>query len=44
MMVFGMLNWTLTWLKPGGRMTYAKFADEVITVLEQGLGTQDGAV
>jgi AcrR family transcriptional regulator len=40
MMVFGMINWTFTWLKPGGRMTYARFADEVIAVLEHGLAEQ----
>ncbi|WP_338911298.1 TetR/AcrR family transcriptional regulator [Mycetohabitans rhizoxinica] len=37
MMVFGMINWTFTWFKPGGKMTYADFADEVIAVLERGL-------
>ncbi|MEJ2768634.1 TetR/AcrR family transcriptional regulator [Mycetohabitans sp. B46] len=39
MMVFGMINWTFTWLKPGGKMTYADFADEVVAVLERGLLT-----
>ncbi|WP_087721983.1 TetR/AcrR family transcriptional regulator [Pandoraea sp. PE-S2T-3] len=37
MMLFGMINWTFTWLKPGGRMRYRDFADEVIGVLEHGL-------
>ncbi|KAG0162831.1 hypothetical protein DFQ28_003257 [Apophysomyces sp. BC1034] len=39
MMVFGMINWTFTWLKPGGKMTYAHFADEVVAVLERGLAS-----
>jgi AcrR family transcriptional regulator len=38
MMLFGMINWTFTWLRPGGAMSYAAFADEVIDLLEQGLG------
>ena len=38
MMVFGMVNWTFTWLRPGGKMSYAAFADEVIAVLDRGLG------
>ncbi|GAB3629096.1 HTH-type transcriptional repressor KstR2 [Pandoraea terrae] len=37
MMLFGMINWTFTWLKPGGRMRYRDFADEVIDVMEHGL-------
>jgi len=35
--VFGMINWTFTWLRPGGTMSYAAFADEVIRTLESGL-------
>ncbi len=27
MMVFGMINWTFTWLKPGGPMGYGDFAE-----------------
>ena len=38
MMVFGMINWTFTWLRPGGSMSYVAFADEVIRTLEAGLG------
>ncbi|MEZ5704631.1 MAG: TetR/AcrR family transcriptional regulator [Burkholderiaceae bacterium] len=38
MMLFGMINWTFTWLRPGGPMSYAAFADEVVAVLEGGLG------
>ena len=37
MMVFGMINWTFTWLRPGGPLSYAAFADEVISVLDRGL-------
>ena len=38
MMLFGMINWTFTWLRPGGTMSYAHFADEVIAMIEHGLG------
>lgn len=38
MMVFGMMNWTFTWLRSDGPMSYADFANEVIAMLEQGLG------
>jgi hypothetical protein len=37
MMLFGMINWTFTWLRPGGAMSYAAFAEEVIAMLEHGL-------
>jgi len=37
MMLFGMINWTFTWLRPGGPISYVAFADEVITLLEKGL-------
>lgn len=37
MMLFGMINWTFTWLRPGGTMSYSGFADEVIAMLEHGL-------
>ena len=37
MMLMGMINWTFTWLRPGGPMSYADFADEVIFTLERGL-------
>ncbi len=36
MMLFGMINWTFTWLRPGGALSYADFADEVIATLERG--------
>jgi AcrR family transcriptional regulator len=38
MMLMGMINWTFTWLKPGGAMSYADFASHAIAMLEQGLG------
>ncbi len=44
MMLFGMINWTFTWLRPGGPMSYAAFADEVITMLERGLSAQDSTI
>jgi AcrR family transcriptional regulator len=37
MMLFGMINWTFTWLRPKGTMSYAAFAEEVIALLERGL-------
>ena len=37
MMLFGMINWTFTWLRPGGAMSYPAFAEEVIALLERGL-------
>ena len=37
MMLFGMINWTFTWLRPGGSLSYTAFADEVIAMLEGGL-------
>jgi len=36
MMLFGMINWTFTWLRPDGPMSYGAFADEVVAVLERG--------
>jgi AcrR family transcriptional regulator len=38
MMLFGMINWTFTWLKPGGRLSYADFAETVLGVLHGGIG------
>ena len=37
MMLFGMINWTFTWLRPGGPMSYAAFAEEVVAMLDHGL-------
>ncbi|MEY5029674.1 MAG: HTH-type transcriptional repressor KstR2 [Pseudomonadota bacterium] len=36
MMLLGMVNWTFTWLRPGGPMSYAQFAEEVVSVMENG--------
>ncbi len=36
MMLMGMINWTFTWLRPGGAMSYAQFAQEVIETVERG--------
>ena len=38
MMLIGAMNWTFTWLKPDGALTYADYADEVTRVLFKGLG------
>jgi AcrR family transcriptional regulator len=37
MMLMGMINWTFTWLRPGGAISYADFAKEVVATLERGL-------
>lgn len=37
MLLFGMINWTFTWLRPGGALSYSAFADDVIDMLERGL-------
>jgi len=37
MMLFGMINWTFTWLRPGGTMTYADFAGQVVALVDRGL-------
>ena len=37
MSVFGMINWTFTWLKPDGALSYAQFAELVVGMLEGGL-------
>ena len=39
MMLFGMINWTFTWLRPGGAMSYSAFGDEVVAMLERGLAS-----
>ena len=37
MMLFGMINWTFTWMRPDGPMSYRGYADEVVAMLERGL-------
>jgi AcrR family transcriptional regulator len=36
MMLMGMINWTFTWLRPGGPISYADFSKEVVQTLERG--------
>jgi AcrR family transcriptional regulator len=38
MMLFGMINWTFTWLKPQGPVSHAEFAESVLRVLRNGFG------
>jgi hypothetical protein len=40
MMLMGMINWTFTWLRPGGKISYAQFAQEVIETLVRGFNAQ----
>jgi hypothetical protein len=40
MQLFGMINWTFTWLKPEGRLSYADFAEQVIQTLEHGFAVR----
>ncbi len=42
MMVFGMINWTFTWLRPQGTLSYDAFANEVIATLENGFHSSTG--
>jgi AcrR family transcriptional regulator len=37
MLLFGMINWTFTWLKPGGPMTHAGLAPMVVQLFLGGL-------
>jgi len=37
MTLFGMINWTFTWLRPNGRIRYADFAEAVIAMVEGGM-------
>jgi len=38
MMLFGMINWMFTWLRPGGQMTHAEMAPVVCDLFFGGLG------
>jgi AcrR family transcriptional regulator len=40
MMLMGAMNWTFTWLKPDGPMSYADYADEISAVLLAGLAAE----
>ena len=37
MMIFGMINWTFTWLKADGKLSYGHYAEQVIATLQGGL-------
>lgn len=37
MTLFGMINWTFTWMRPDGPMSYRDYAQEVVAMLERGL-------
>jgi hypothetical protein len=37
MLLFGMINWTFTWLKPGGPLTHAGLAPMVVQLFFGGL-------
>jgi len=37
MILFGMINWTFTWLRPGGPLTYADMADIVAEIFLHGV-------
>jgi hypothetical protein len=39
MMLFGMMNWTFTWLKPDKGVSYAEFAEMVAEVFAAGVAT-----
>jgi TetR/AcrR family transcriptional regulator len=38
MLLFGMINWMFTWLRPGGRLTHADMAPLVADLFLDGLG------
>jgi TetR/AcrR family transcriptional regulator len=37
MLLFGMINWTFTWLRPGGELTHADLAPMVVQLFFGGL-------
>lgn len=37
MALFGMINWTFTWLRPAGEVSYATFAETVVAFMRGGL-------
>lgn len=37
MLLFGMINWTFTWLKPGGALSHGQLGEVVIALLAGGL-------
>ena len=38
MLLFGMMNWTFTWLQPQGRLTHADVAPLIADLLLGGIG------
>jgi AcrR family transcriptional regulator len=42
MMLFGMMNWTFAWLKPGKGISYAQYADLVTEVFTAGVAALAG--
>jgi AcrR family transcriptional regulator len=42
MLVYGMLNWTFTWYKPGGAVSPAALADRIYAMAMHGLGGAPG--
>lgn len=42
MILFGMINWTFTWLRAGGRMSYGDMAPVVTQIMLNGVGGLSG--
>jgi hypothetical protein len=42
MMLFGMMNWTFAWLKPGKGISYAQYAELVTEVFAAGVAALAG--
>ena len=43
MLLFGMMNWTFTWLRPGGALTHASLAPLMVDLFLGGLPALQGA-
>ena len=44
MLLFGMINWTFTWLRPGGAFTHDDLAPVVLALMEGGLPAVPGTL
>jgi AcrR family transcriptional regulator len=44
MALFGMINWTFTWLRPAGELSYAQFAETVVAFMAGGLASAAHAI
>ncbi len=44
MALFGMINWTFTWLRPAGELSYATFAETVVAFMRGGLAPAAAAL